>query len=745
MLWGWMHWRVARTLAGLFATFLLVGVAAADGLERVELDNHRAALDRLVNESAPAWRVRRIEIEGRGSFDFDLQPVEVFAPGARVVIDEGTPIPHAMLNRTRHLRGRVRGMDDSLVAVSVAPDGTITGLLNDGEVTWELQRRPWDEALEATRLRLDSAPADPFRCQADRLVQPTALRERQLRDAQRLSQMQVPAALLEGQFYQVTVAIETDHELYAQFGSTESTLTYISNLFNYVGGIYEQEAQTRLLVGDTFLWTTPASQPWVENGGTLCRLYEFGRYWRNNRADVERTIAHFLSGRSLGGGVAWQNALCRAPWQDNQPTGCASLGNERVGGDFGVSGNLNGTISTPGGIAWDATVVAHEIGHNFNSPHTHCYGGIDNHASPVDACYGGDPSDPPWTGTCWSGAVGLPGMGSLAGGTAGDRQGTIMSYCHLLQGGQGNVAGSFGRNHPFGVAADRVPDRMFNAVAATAVTNPACIPVVGSSDNRSLTVFRTGNGTGTVTSDPAGIDCGASCSADFPLDSSVVLSAIAGPGSDFAGWSGEGCSGTDTCAVTMSAARSVTATFEVPPMALSNGVPVPDLSGAADSERFFTIEVPEGATDLVVTTSGGTGDVDLYLRFGLQPTLAESDCSPLEVGNNETCEVPAPDAGTYHIMLHGWNAYAGVTLVASFTPPAPTGCGYNDEVVLSDTVLTGTQTHGACSVLTAGPSLVVGTGADVTFVAGERIVLRPGFGVETGARLSAMIDVALQP
>lgn len=743
MLLGWMHWRVARTLAGLFTTLWLVGVAAAGGPERVELDNHRAALDRLVSESAPAWRVRRIEIEGRGSFDFDLQPVEVFAPGARVVIDEGTPTPHAVLNRTRHLRGRVRRMDDSLVAVSVAPDGTITGLLNDGEVTWELQRRPWDEALEATRLRLDSASAQPFRCQADRLVQPTALRERQLRDAQRLSQMQLPAALLEGQFYQVTVAIETDHELYAQFGSTESTLKYISNLFNYVGGIYEQELQTRLVVGDTFLWTTSAGQPWVENGGTECRLYEFGRYWRDNRADVERTIAHFLSGRSLGGGIAWQNVLCFTPWQVDQPTGCASLGNELVVGDFGVSGNLNGTISTPGGIASDATRVAHEIGHNFDSPHTHCYGGIDNHASPVDACYGSEESDPPRTGTCWSGAVSLPGMGALTGGTADSRQGTIMSYCHLLEGGQGNRAGTFGRNHSFGVAPDRVPDRMLDTVAATAVASPACIPVVGISTNQSLTVFRTGNGTGTVTSDPAGIDCGPSCSADFPLDSSVVLSAIAGPGSDFGGWSGESCSGTATCAVTMSAARSVTATFEVPPMALSNAVPVPGLSGTEDSERFFTIEVPAGATNLVATTSGGTGDVDLYLRFGVQPTLAESDCRPLEIGNEETCEIAAPNSGTYHIMLHGWSAYTGVTLVASFTPPAPAGCGYNDEVVLSDTVLTGTQTHGACSVLTAGPSLVVGTGANATFVAGERIVLRPGFGVEAGARLSAIIDVAL--
>src|SRR6266508_4033728 len=78
---------------------------------------------------------------------------------------------------------------------------------------------------------------------------------------------------------------------------------------------------------------------------------------------------------------------------------------------------------------------------------------------------------------------------------------------------------------------------------------------------QTLTVTRTGSGTGTVTSDPAGIDCGAVCSADFDDGTVVTLTATAASGSRFAGWSGEGCSGTGTCQVTMDQARSVTATF----------------------------------------------------------------------------------------------------------------------------------------------------------------------------------------
>ena len=80
-------------------------------------------------------------------------------------------------------------------------------------------------------------------------------------------------------------------------------------------------------------------------------------------------------------------------------------------------------------------------------------------------------------------------------------------------------------------------------------------------DTRPLTVLKTGTGTGTVTSAPAGIDCGPTCGADFPKSSLVTLTAVADPGSRFVGWSGAGCSGIGTCTVAMTGARTVTAQF----------------------------------------------------------------------------------------------------------------------------------------------------------------------------------------
>jgi uncharacterized repeat protein (TIGR02543 family) len=76
-----------------------------------------------------------------------------------------------------------------------------------------------------------------------------------------------------------------------------------------------------------------------------------------------------------------------------------------------------------------------------------------------------------------------------------------------------------------------------------------------------LTVTKSGNGSGTVTSSTGGINCGSTCSANIASGTTVTLTAAAASGSTFGGWS-NGCTGTSTtCTVSMTAARTVTATF----------------------------------------------------------------------------------------------------------------------------------------------------------------------------------------
>jgi hypothetical protein len=86
-------------------------------------------------------------------------------------------------------------------------------------------------------------------------------------------------------------------------------------------------------------------------------------------------------------------------------------------------------------------------------------------------------------------------------------------------------------------------------------------PVVEPVVEFKLTVTTTGSGSGTVTSSPAGINCGLTCSALYEEATEVTLTATPASGSTFSGWSGSGCSGTASCKVTMSEAKSAAAEF----------------------------------------------------------------------------------------------------------------------------------------------------------------------------------------
>ena len=100
----------------------------------------------------------------------------------------------------------------------------------------------------------------------------------------------------------------------------------------------------------------------------------------------------------------------------------------------------------------------------------------------------------------------------------------------------------------------------FNAAGNSAYSSEACGTTPQSFG---LAVVKAGTGSGTVTSTPAGITCGPSCSASYPNGTAVTLTASSATGSSFTGWSGGGCSGKGSCTVTISAGTTVTANFNV--------------------------------------------------------------------------------------------------------------------------------------------------------------------------------------
>ena len=104
--------------------------------------------------------------------------------------------------------------------------------------------------------------------------------------------------------YGAKIGVETDQEFLALFGGSTSAATdYVGDLIAHNSSIYSDEVDTGMTVSHLSLWTS--SDPWAETS-TTCGLFEFGRYWNDNNGGVERTIAHFMSGKNNGGGVAWR-------------------------------------------------------------------------------------------------------------------------------------------------------------------------------------------------------------------------------------------------------------------------------------------------------------------------------------------------------------------------------------------------------------------------------------------------------
>jgi len=193
------------------------------------------------------------------------------------------------------------------------------------------------------------------------------------------------------------LALETDFQLFNVFGSTGELSTYVTELIAAVGDRYYLDVQTRFSIAYLGVHSS-VNDGWTSQdsgGDSLDLLNEFQAAW-GTTWPASADLAHFLSGANLGGGVAYVGVLCNP-----------SFG-------FGVSGNLVGTIDwdtwngAPSNFAWDFVVVAHEIGHNFGSQHTHAY------CPPLDNCF-----------TNCSGPTACP-------------RGTIMSYCHLC-GGMDNI------------------------------------------------------------------------------------------------------------------------------------------------------------------------------------------------------------------------------------------------------------------------------------------------------------------
>src|SRR5262249_28541838 len=150
------------------------------------------------------------------------------------------------------------------------------------------------------------------------------------------------------------------------------------------------------------------------------------------------------------------------------------------------------------------------------------------------------------------------------------RSGTVWSQQAYLKASNTNAGDQFGQNVT--LSGDTVGVGAPNeASAATGVNGNqadnsaafagAAYVFTGLGPRATLTVVTAGSGSGTVTSAPAGIDCGASCATDFLAGSTVTLTGTPAPGSVLRELTGGGCTGAEPCPVILTGSTAVTATF----------------------------------------------------------------------------------------------------------------------------------------------------------------------------------------
>lgn len=141
---------------------------------------------------------------------------------------------------------------------------------------------------------------------------------------------------------------------------------------------------------------------------------------------------------------------------------------------------------------------------------------------------------------------------------------------------------------------------------------------------------------------------------------------------------------------------------------LANGVPVENISAPTDGELAFFIDVPPDSGHLIIETSGGTGDADIYVGHEFEPSLVDFDCVGWLAGNDERCWFPIPEPGRYNIVLHAYAAIAGVQLLATFSDEQPPVQPLaNGQPVAVGVVPAGTMNYFSFTVEQGSTNLVV--------------------------------------
>jgi hypothetical protein len=116
--------------------------------------------------------------------------------------------------------------------------------------------------------------------------------------------------------------------------------------------------------------------------------------------------------------------------------------------------------------------------------------------------------------------------------------------------------------------------------------------------------------------------------------------------------------------------------------------------------------VPAGQTSLKFEMSGGTGDGDMYVKYGAVPTSSVYDCRPYASGNTETCTHTNPAAGTWYVKVNGYTAFSGASLKGTYSGGTSGNALTNGVATAAYSGASGSMTCWTLEVPAGRPSVV---------------------------------------
>ncbi|MBX7163016.1 MAG: T9SS type A sorting domain-containing protein [Saprospiraceae bacterium] len=376
----------------------------------------------------------------RKSLSLYLERQEVFGEESRILDSD-----HKIIGETSggvYYRGVAIGLPQSLVALSIFEDqliGVISLPVTGNLVLGKAKSGSSTElSLNAHVLfyERDLIAKMPFSCGTEEIPQ---LNGEQQLSVQGISQLPV----YDVRCRKVKVHLECDYKLYQdQARSVNQVKNYMTGLFNVVKTLYYNE-YIQIEISDILVWTN--QDPYLHT--TLANIiYHYAGYRKDNfTGNITQLISTFQPQQP--GGIAFVGTICQNYNGQSGPHSFAFIYN---------------TYSNFPTYSWSVYVMAHEMGHNYGSWHTHsCVWGV-NKNSQLDNCQ-------------------PPDLGSCASGPAPTGGGTIMSYCHLTSYGI-NFSKGFGKE-PGDLLRNSVSTRSCFEDLVSPQTNRTTLSKVWEGDN----------------------------------------------------------------------------------------------------------------------------------------------------------------------------------------------------------------------------------------------------------------------